>query len=149
MAEERKTLGLGGRMVIGAFGGMGAASICHPFDVVRVQLQVRSIISSNKGRDCADGTDWWLDLTLTAPLTLTRRTHHLSSDHITAGCRGREGEDVQRSCRCSKANLHPVRGSTWIVRRVVSSVSPAMDIWCRPPWYLRILAAREESNQGA
>ena len=37
---EAKTLGLPGRMVMGALGGMGAATVCHPFDVVRVQLQV-------------------------------------------------------------------------------------------------------------
>lgn len=27
-------------MVMGALGGMGAATVCHPFDVVRVQLQI-------------------------------------------------------------------------------------------------------------
>ena len=32
--------GLGTRMVLGALGGMGAATVCHPLDVVRVQMQL-------------------------------------------------------------------------------------------------------------
>jgi len=35
-----KQTGLGTRMVLGALGGMGASSVCHPLDVVRVQMQV-------------------------------------------------------------------------------------------------------------
>lgn len=31
---------LPGKMALGAVGGMGAAVVCHPFDVVRVQMQV-------------------------------------------------------------------------------------------------------------
>eukprot|EP00287_Rhodomonas_sp_CCMP768_P004131 CAMPEP_0196731200 /NCGR_PEP_ID=MMETSP1091-20130531/11030_1 /TAXON_ID=302021 /ORGANISM="Rhodomonas sp., Strain CCMP768" /LENGTH=319 /DNA_ID=CAMNT_0042074321 /DNA_START=18 /DNA_END=977 /DNA_ORIENTATION=+ len=32
--------GLGMRMVLGALGGMGAATCCHPLDVIRVQMQI-------------------------------------------------------------------------------------------------------------
>lgn len=35
-----KPVGLGTRMVLGALGGMGAATVCHPLDVVRVQMQI-------------------------------------------------------------------------------------------------------------
>ena len=35
-----KPVGLGTRMVLGALGGMGAATVCHPLDVVRVQMQL-------------------------------------------------------------------------------------------------------------
>jgi len=35
-------LGLPQRMVLSAFSGMGAASCCHPLDVLRVQLQIDS-----------------------------------------------------------------------------------------------------------
>lgn len=35
-----KQTSLGTRMVLGALGGMGAATVCHPLDVVRVQMQI-------------------------------------------------------------------------------------------------------------
>jgi len=35
-----KPTSLGTRMVLGALGGMGAATVCHPLDVVRVQMQL-------------------------------------------------------------------------------------------------------------
>jgi len=35
-----KPTSLGTRMVLGALGGMGAATVCHPLDVIRVQMQL-------------------------------------------------------------------------------------------------------------
>lgn len=37
-AAEGTSLGM--RMVLGALGGMGAATCCHPLDVIRVQMQI-------------------------------------------------------------------------------------------------------------
>jgi len=37
---------LGTRMVVSALGGMGAATLCHPLDVVRIQMQLYSFKSS-------------------------------------------------------------------------------------------------------
>ena len=39
-APAPKPTSLGTRMVLGALGGMGAATVCHPLDVVRVQMQL-------------------------------------------------------------------------------------------------------------
>jgi solute carrier family 25 oxoglutarate transporter 11 len=39
-APAAKQTSLGTRMVLGALGGMGAATFCHPLDVVRVQMQI-------------------------------------------------------------------------------------------------------------
>jgi solute carrier family 25 (mitochondrial oxoglutarate transporter), member 11 len=39
-APPQKQTSLGTRMVLGALGGMGAATVCHPLDVVRVQMQI-------------------------------------------------------------------------------------------------------------
>jgi len=38
-----KPAGLGVRMVLGALGGMGAACVCHPLDVIRVQMQIDGV----------------------------------------------------------------------------------------------------------
>eukprot|EP00548_Thalassiothrix_antarctica_P003597 CAMPEP_0194146008 /NCGR_PEP_ID=MMETSP0152-20130528/19214_1 /TAXON_ID=1049557 /ORGANISM="Thalassiothrix antarctica, Strain L6-D1" /LENGTH=309 /DNA_ID=CAMNT_0038846405 /DNA_START=121 /DNA_END=1053 /DNA_ORIENTATION=+ len=40
------------KMVIAAFSGMGAATICHPLDVVRVQMQTEGAVYKNT-LDCA------------------------------------------------------------------------------------------------
>lgn len=40
---------LPGKMVMGAIGGCGAAVVCHPFDVVRVTMQVASVQNSTFG----------------------------------------------------------------------------------------------------
>ena len=39
-APAVKPTSLPTRMVLGALGGMGASTVCHPLDVVRVQMQV-------------------------------------------------------------------------------------------------------------
>ena len=41
MAKQGKTVSLPERMVLAAFGGMGAASFCHPIDTVRINMQIR------------------------------------------------------------------------------------------------------------
>lgn len=40
VAPPAKATPLPTRMVLGALGGMGASTFCHPLDVVRVQMQV-------------------------------------------------------------------------------------------------------------
>ena len=44
------TPGLGTRMVVSALGGMGAATFCHPIDVLRIQMQLQKF---NSTLDCA------------------------------------------------------------------------------------------------
>ena len=39
-APAVKPTNLPTRMVLGALGGMGASTVCHPLDVIRVQMQV-------------------------------------------------------------------------------------------------------------
>jgi hypothetical protein len=46
------TGGLIVKMVIAAFAGMGAATVCHPLDVIRVQMQTEGAEYNNIG-DCA------------------------------------------------------------------------------------------------
>ena len=41
MAKQGKTVSLPERMVLAAFGGMGAATFCHPIDTVRINMQIR------------------------------------------------------------------------------------------------------------
>lgn len=41
------------RMVIAAFSGMGAATFCHPLDVIRVQMQTDSGGEYSGPADCA------------------------------------------------------------------------------------------------
>ena len=41
MAKQAKTVSLPERMVLAAFGGMGAATFCHPIDTVRINMQIR------------------------------------------------------------------------------------------------------------
>lgn len=41
------------KMVIAAFSGMGAATICHPLDVIRVQMQTEGTSYEN-AKDCAN-----------------------------------------------------------------------------------------------
>jgi hypothetical protein len=43
--------GLAIKMVIAAFAGMGAATICHPMDVIRVQMQTEGAVY-NSPLDC-------------------------------------------------------------------------------------------------
>eukprot|EP00961_Rhodomonas_salina_P005595 76087-Rhodomonas_salina.1 len=38
--QQPQTASLPMRMVLGALGGMGGSSVCHPLDVIRVQMQV-------------------------------------------------------------------------------------------------------------
>ena len=44
------------RMVLAAFSGMGAATICHPLDVIRVNMQTASQISTTAGTAAAAAT---------------------------------------------------------------------------------------------
>jgi hypothetical protein len=48
----RTTGALATKMVIAAFAGMGAATICHPLDVIRVQMQTGGATYSGP-LDCA------------------------------------------------------------------------------------------------
>jgi hypothetical protein len=41
------------KMVIAAFSGMGAATFCHPLDVIRVQMQTGRVRSLRNALDCA------------------------------------------------------------------------------------------------
>jgi solute carrier family 25 (mitochondrial carnitine/acylcarnitine transporter), member 20/29 len=41
------------RMVIAAFSGMGAATVCHPLDVIRVQMQTDTGGEYTGAVDCA------------------------------------------------------------------------------------------------
>ena len=40
-SEAKKPVTLPERMVLAAFGGMGAATFCHPIDTIRINMQIR------------------------------------------------------------------------------------------------------------
>ena len=46
MVASAPAVSLPTRMVVSALGGMGAATVCHPIDVVRIQMQLYNFKNS-------------------------------------------------------------------------------------------------------
>jgi len=58
---------LGTRMVVSALGGMGAATVCHPIDVLRIQMQLQKF---NSTFGCAKHIVGGYVMTRTVPLEI-------------------------------------------------------------------------------
>lgn len=99
---EKKSFSLGVRMVLSALGGMGAATVCHPIDVIRVQMQlfkfnnsvhaVRSIVSNGgvfglyNGVSAAYLRQWTYGACrmgfFTFQLDMYKRTYHVQTSEV-------------------------------------------------------------------